>query len=64
VSDILSIARIPIIAIGGVTPDRVAEVMAAGAAGVAVIRAILSADDPKAAAESLASALGLTGART
>ena len=37
---------IPVIAIGGITPDRVAEVLRAGASGVAVISAILSADDP------------------
>jgi thiamine-phosphate pyrophosphorylase len=55
---------IPVIAIGGITATRVPEVLAAGAQGVAVIRAVLAADDPQAAAESLASALGLTGART
>jgi thiamine-phosphate pyrophosphorylase len=40
---------IPVIAIGGITPARVAEVRRAGAAGVAVISAILSAGDPAAA---------------
>ena len=37
---------VPVIAIGGITPDRVSEVRAAGAAGVAVISAILEADSP------------------
>ncbi len=37
---------VPVIAIGGITPGRVAEVRAAGAAGVAVISAILDADSP------------------
>lgn len=37
---------VPVIAIGGITPERVAEVRAAGAAGVAVISAILEADSP------------------
>ena len=37
---------IPVIAIGGITPDRVVEVRRAGAAGVAVISSILEADDP------------------
>ena len=41
--------EIPVIAIGGITPDRVREVRAAGAHGVAVISAILFADDPGAA---------------
>ena len=38
---------VPVIAIGGITPERVAEVRAAGAAGVAVISAILEADSPR-----------------
>jgi thiamine-phosphate pyrophosphorylase len=38
--------RVPVIAIGGITPERVREVRAAGAAGVAVISAILTADRP------------------
>jgi thiamine-phosphate pyrophosphorylase len=38
---------VPVIAIGGVTPERVAEVRAAGAAGVAVISAVLEADSPR-----------------
>ncbi len=37
---------IPVIAIGGITPERVAEVREAGAQGVAVISAILSAPSP------------------
>lgn len=37
---------VPVIAIGGITPERVAAVRAAGAAGVAVISAILEADSP------------------
>ena len=36
----------PVIAIGGVTPERVAELHAAGAYGVAAIRAIWGASDP------------------
>ena len=38
--------RVPVVAIGGMTPARVAEVRAAGARGVAVISAILAADAP------------------
>jgi thiamine-phosphate pyrophosphorylase len=40
---------IPVVAIGGITPERVAEVRGAGARGVAVISAILAADSPAAA---------------
>ena len=38
--------RIPVIAIGGITPERVKEVRAAGAHGVAAISAILAAGSP------------------
>jgi thiamine-phosphate pyrophosphorylase len=38
--------RIPVVAIGGITPERVAAVRAAGAAGVAVIAAILDSASP------------------
>jgi thiamine-phosphate pyrophosphorylase len=37
---------IPVIAIGGITPERVGEARAAGAHGVAAISAILAADSP------------------
>ena len=43
----------PVVAIGGIGPENVAAVRAAGARGVAVISAILSAKDPRAAAERL-----------
>jgi thiamine-phosphate diphosphorylase len=39
----------PVIAIGGVTPERVSELKAAGAYGVAAIRALWHATDPAAA---------------
>lgn len=49
--------RIPVIAIGGITPERVAEVRAAGAHGVAAISAILSADSPATATRRFLEAL-------
>ena len=45
-------ARLPVVAIGGVTPERVRELRAAGASGVAGIRALLGADDPARATEA------------
>ena len=51
-------ATVPVLAIGGVTPARVAAARAAGAAGVAVIRAILSAADPATATRALLVELG------
>jgi len=47
----------PWFAIGGIGPDTVAEVVAAGATRVVVVRAIRDAADPEAAALSLRAAL-------
>jgi thiamine-phosphate pyrophosphorylase len=41
--------RIPVVAIGGIIPERVKDVRAAGAHGVAAISSILAADSPAAA---------------
>lgn len=48
---------LPMLAAGGITADKVAEVIKAGAAGVAVGSSIAGADDPRAAAEALAQAM-------
>ncbi|GAA1796069.1 thiamine phosphate synthase [Luedemannella flava] len=45
--------RVPVIAIGGITVDRVPELMAAGAYGVAVVGAISDAVDPQEATKQL-----------
>lgn len=55
-------ASVPFFAIGGIDAGNVAAVAAAGAQRVAVVRAIRDADDPGAAARSLASALGADAA--
>lgn len=49
--------RVPVVAIGGVTPERVAEVRSAGARGVWAISAILAADDPAGATRRFLDAL-------
>lgn len=54
---VASVVSIPVIAIGGITPERVAEVRAAGAHGVAAISAILSADSPATATRRFLEAL-------
>jgi thiamine-phosphate pyrophosphorylase len=51
--DAVSRARVPVLAIGGVEPSNVDTVRAAGADGVAVVRAILAASDPGAATRTL-----------
>jgi thiamine-phosphate pyrophosphorylase len=48
----------PAVAIGGIDATNAGAVIAAGASGIAVIRALFSASDPEAAARSLRSAIG------
>jgi thiamine-phosphate pyrophosphorylase len=52
------VARIPWFAIGGIDTENVAEVVAAGAQRIVVVRAIRDARDPEAAASALSAALG------
>jgi thiamine-phosphate pyrophosphorylase len=44
---------IPVYGLGGITEDNIHQVTAAGAHGVALISAILSADNPRTAAENI-----------
>ena len=53
------LSGLPALAVGGLTAARAAQVMAAGAAGIAVINAIFKADNPESAARSLADAIGI-----
>jgi thiamine-phosphate pyrophosphorylase len=53
-----SAVRLPVFAVGGVTPARVAELVRAGASGVAVIGAVLGAARPADAVKALLDALG------
>lgn len=57
VREIARACPLPVIAVGGITPDRVAEVLDAGAYGVAITSGILAADDPEAAARDYREAL-------
>jgi thiamine-phosphate pyrophosphorylase len=41
------VLRIPVFALGGIKPGNVREVIAAGAHGIALISAIIAADDPE-----------------
>lgn len=49
---------VPVYAIGGIKKEHVAEVKKSGAAGVALISAILSAEEPQTAAREILDALG------
>lgn len=55
-----SAVSIPWFAIGGITTENVHEVIDAGATRIAVVRAILDAEDPAEAAGRLAAALRVT----
>lgn len=58
VEDAAKSLQIPWFAIGGIDLDNVAEVVAAGAPGIAVVRAIRDANDPEAAARALRRLVG------
>jgi len=51
------VARAPLIGIGGITQDNVAQVIRAGADGVAVISAVCGASDPAAATREFLAAI-------
>lgn len=53
----MAAAGLLVIAIGGVTAERIADLRAAGAWGVAAIRALWDADDPAGAARAMEKAL-------
>ena len=54
---VVDIIPLPIIAIGGVGPENIPDVMRAGARGIAVISAVCCQDDPDEATRSLYQAL-------
>lgn len=55
----VAIARVPVIGIGGIDSANASQVIDSGAVGVAVIGAVLRANDPGAAARGLAAAVTL-----
>jgi thiamine-phosphate pyrophosphorylase len=57
IEEITRDSSFPVLAIGGVTADKVDELVKAGAAGIAIVSAIANASEPKAAAEELMTAL-------
>ena len=55
-AEVKSAVRVPVIGIGGINRRNLAEVIDAGADGVAVISAVCGADDPESAARELVEA--------
>ena len=49
--------RVPLVGIGGITPDNAGQVIAAGADGVAVISAVCAAADPRAGTQAFLRAI-------
>lgn len=62
VGAVAAAVEVPVIAIGGVTAEKVPELLTAGAYGIAVVGAISAAADPQAATRRLLAALGEDGA--
>jgi thiamine-phosphate pyrophosphorylase len=56
IREVKTVVRVPVVAIGGIDPSNIRGVIAAGANAAAVISAVCSAEDPRAAARELASA--------
>jgi thiamine-phosphate pyrophosphorylase len=56
-ADIVRAARVPVLAIGGVNAGRIGELVAAGAAGVAVMGGVMRAADPQQEVRGLLAAL-------
>ena len=55
--EVRPLVRVPLIGIGGITPDNVAAVIEAGCDGVAVISAVCAAPDPATAARRFVDAI-------
>ncbi len=56
-AEIVGAARVPVLAIGGINASRVAEVVAVGAAGVAIMGGVMRAADPAQAVRALLTTL-------
>lgn len=56
-AELIKLSPVPVVGIGGITPDNAYEVLSAGANGVAMMRSISEAQDPCSAAQKFATVL-------
>jgi thiamine-phosphate pyrophosphorylase len=56
---LIRLSPVPVVGIGGITPENAGPVMAAGASGVAMMRAISETEDPEKAAANFINAIKL-----
>ncbi|MFP4386775.1 MAG: thiamine phosphate synthase, partial [Alphaproteobacteria bacterium] len=56
-ANLVANAPVPVVGIGGITPDNASDVIHAGADGVAMIRAVVAALDPEGATQDFVSAV-------
>ncbi len=63
IREITAAVDLPVVGIGGITPETAGDVIAAGASGVAVIRGILAMTEPSQAARRLREAVDAAWAR-
>jgi thiamine-phosphate pyrophosphorylase len=57
VEEVVAAVDLPVVGIGGIDADNAGEVLGAGAAGVAMIRAVLAAPDPAATVRAIRAAI-------
>jgi thiamine-phosphate pyrophosphorylase len=53
IAEVAAAVRVPVVGIGGIHPHNAAAVLQAGAAGIAVISAVMHAPDPESATRAL-----------
>ena len=57
-AQLVAAARLPVVAIGGINVEQAPLIARAGCSGIAVVSAVMKADDPRKAAASLREAFG------
>jgi len=64
VREIVRTVKLPVVAVGGINASNVEAVMALGVCGVAVVSAVMKAEDPARAARELAGIIDAFGSKT